>query len=60
MRFVYGFRPRPNPNIELEPMQNWELEAILERESQEGFENFQNSGLCQSIDLFVVIIRNII
>ena len=40
MRFVYGFRPRPNPNIELEPMQDWELETILERESKEMVQIF--------------------
>ena len=36
MRHVYGFRNRPNPDISMEPMANWELEAILDRETRKN------------------------
>ena len=34
MRFVYGHRNRPNPDINLEPMDEWELNRILNRENK--------------------------
>ena len=42
MRFVYGHRNRPNPDINLEPMDDWELNRILNRETN----NKRKSVLC--------------